>query len=169
VATALGGRLDAYAVRKIRTPGHPELALGAVTYDGTVLLNEQVVRAQELTAADVDALTAEALAQARGDAESYRPGRGPVQVRGEQVVLVDDGAATGATVRACVAGARAGGAALVAVALPVAPRETAAVLRREADLVVVLRSPLLFRAVGWAYDDFSEVPADRVRALLRTG
>jgi putative phosphoribosyl transferase len=166
-AAELGLPFDAIAVRKVGAPTNPELALGAVTADGTVLLNEQVVRAEELTGPEVADLVAAAQAQAQADDRRYRGARPPVQVGGDTVVVVDDGAATGATVRAAVAALRAAGARRVVVALPVAPRETVAVLEREADTVVCLRRPLLFRAVGWAYADFAPTPTERVVELLR--
>lgn len=173
VAAAAGGDLglpvDAIAVRKIGAPGNPELALGAVTADGTVLLNDQVVRAEELTAQDVADRVSRSTDEAAADEVRYRGDRPRPDLRGADVVIVDDGAATGATVRAALRSARASGAARVVVALPVAPRETLAVLEREADLVVCLRRPLLFRAVGWAYSDFSPTPADRVVKLLGAG
>jgi putative phosphoribosyl transferase len=173
VAAAAGGDLglpvDAIAVRKIGAPGNPELALGAVTADGTVLLNDQVVRAEELTAQEVADRVSRSTGEAAADEVRYRGDRPRPDLRGADVVIVDDGAATGATVRAALRSARASGAARVVVALPVAPRETLAVLEREADLVVCLRRPLLFRAVGWAYSDFSATPADRVVSLLGAG
>ena len=105
-----------------------------------MLLNEQVVRAEELSRQDVADRVAVALEQARADAERYRGDRPPPAVTGATVVVVDDGAATGATVRAALAAVRAAGAARVVVGLPVAPRETLAVLEREADAVVCLRT-----------------------------
>jgi putative phosphoribosyl transferase len=166
-AAVLGVPLDAIAVRKVGAPTNPELAVGAVVADGTVLLNEQVVRAEELTDREVADLVAAALGLARADAELYRGDRPPPSLAGVTVVVVDDGAATGATVRAALAAVRAAGAAWVVVGLPVAPRDTLAVLEREADVVVCLRRPLLFRAVGWAYEDFTPTGTDRVVELLR--
>ncbi len=162
----LGLAVDAVGVRKIGAPGNPELALGAVTSDGTVLLNDRVVQAEELGPQEVAARVADAEAAARADEARYRGDRPRPDLRGAEVVVVDDGAATGATVRAAVRAVRAAGAARVVVALPVAPRETLDVLEREADLVVCLRRPLLFRAVGWAYDDFSPTATEEVVRLL---
>ena len=165
-AQDLGLAVDAVGVRKIGAPGNPELALGAVTSDGTVLLNDRVVQAEELGPQEVAARVADAAAAARADEVRYRGDRPRPDLHGAQVVIVDDGAATGATVRAAVRAVRAAGAARVVVALPVAPRETLDVLEREADLVVCLRRPLLFRAVGWAYDDFSSTATEEVVRLL---
>lgn len=169
VARALGQRVDVLAVRKVPSPRQPELAVGAVTADGPPLVNEQVVRAEEIAPAELDRLVGAALAQVREDDGRYRAGRPPVDAADAVVVLVDDGAATGATIRAGVAALRAAGARRVVVALPVAPRDTLAVLEREADLVVCLRTPLLFRAVGWAYDDFGQTPTEEVERLLAGG
>jgi putative phosphoribosyl transferase len=166
VAAALGLALDAMTVRKVGSPHNPELAVGAVTAGGTVLLNDGVVRAEELAPDAVARLVDAARERATADERRYRGDRPPVDLTDREVVLVDDGAATGATVRACVAAARAAGAYRVVVALPVAPRETLEVLAREADAVVCLQSPLLFRAVGWAYDTFGDADTDEVVALL---
>ncbi len=168
-AQDLGLPVDVLPVRKIGSPGNPELALGAVTADGTVMLNDQVVRAEELGPHEVAARVAAASGEVAADEARYRGDRARPDLRGADVVVVDDGAATGATVRAAIAAVRAAGAARVTVALPVAPRETLAILEREADEVVCLRRPLLFRAVGWAYDDFSAASADRVVELLGGG
>jgi predicted phosphoribosyltransferase len=159
------------AVRKVGSGRNPELALGAVTASTcallcAVLVNEQVVRAEELSASELAARVARARAGAVADDARYRAGRPALDVRGRQVVLVDDGAATGATVRAAVMAVRAAGAGRVVVALPVAPRDTLAVLEQDADAVVCLRRPLLFRAVGWAYQDFAAPDPDAVVALL---
>jgi predicted phosphoribosyltransferase len=168
-AAVLGVRYDAIAVRKVGAPMNPELALGAVTAGGAVLINEQVARAEGLSPEQVAERVAVAHEQARADDRRYRGDRPPPDLSGAVVVVVDDGAATGATVRAAVVEVRAAGAQRIVVGLPVAPRETLAVLAAEADLVVCLRRPLLFRAVGWAYVDFEPTNTDRVVELLRRG
>jgi putative phosphoribosyl transferase len=170
-AAELGLPMDVLAVRKVGSPRNPELALGAVTAAVsaplcTVLVNQQVVRAEELTEVEVESRVAQARDRAVADDARYRPGRPALDVRGRQVVVVDDGAATGATVRAAARAVRAAGAARVVVALPVAPRDTLAVLEQESDAVVCLRCPLLFRAVGWAYEDFAPPDTDAVVALV---
>jgi putative phosphoribosyl transferase len=166
-AQVLGMPYDAIAVRKVGAPSNPELAMGAVTADGTALLNQQVVRAEGMAESDVGSRVAHAQEQATADALRYRGGRPPPQLSGRTIVVVDDGAATGATVRAAVAAVRAAGARRVVVGLPVAPRETLGVLERDADVVVCLRRPLLFRAVGWAYEDFAPTRTETVVELLR--
>jgi putative phosphoribosyl transferase len=169
-AKDLGLPLDALAVRKVGLPRNPEVAVGAFASGGEPLLNDSVVRAEELRSADLDVLVAAAVEGVRADEARYRPGRPPVAVAGRLVVLVDDGAATGATMRAAIGSMRLAGAGRVLVALPVAPRETLAVLEREADQVICLQRPLLFRAVGWAYSQFSPPSAEQVfRAIAGQG
>lgn len=166
VALALGAPLDALVVRKIGVPGHEELALGAVARGGPPVLNEQVLRAQALVPAELDRLVGVALADCEELESRYRPGATPLDVHDRVALLVDDGLATGATMRAAVAALRQQQPAAVVVAVPVAPRETLAVLEREADSVLCLQRPLMFRAVSWAYDDFTPVSDDQVLALL---
>jgi putative phosphoribosyl transferase len=165
-ADQLGLALDAVPVRKISLPRNPEVAAGAFAAGGEPVLNESVVRAEQLRPADLDVLVAAAVEGVRADEARYRPGRGPLAVVGAWVVLVDDGAATGATMRAAIAAMRLGGARRVQVALPVAPRETLLVLEREADDVVCLQRPLLFRAVGWAYASFAPPSTEQVARAL---
>jgi putative phosphoribosyl transferase len=170
VAAALGQPLDAVCVRKISLPRNPEVAAGAFAAGGEPVINESVVRAEELRPADLDVLVAAAVEGVRGDEARYRPGRGPLAVADRSVVLIDDGAATGATMRAAVQAMRLGRARQVAVALPVAPRETLLLLEREADEVICLQRPLLFRAVGWSYSSFAPPSTEQVaRALSGRG
>jgi len=158
--------MDAVAVRKISLPRNPEVAVGAFASGGEPVLNDSVVQAEQLRAADLDVLVAAAVEGVRADEARYRPGRPPLAVAGRSVVLIDDGAATGATLRAAIVAMRVGGAAHVAVAIPVAPRETLLVLEREADSVLCLHSPLLFRAVGWAYVSFAPPSTEQVARAL---
>lgn len=167
VARALAAPLDALAVRKIGVPGHEELTLGAVARGGPPVFNTQVLLAQSLVPAELDRLVDVAVAEC-GDLESrYRPGAAPVDVHERAVLLVDDGLATGATLRAAVAAVRAQRPAVIVVAVPVGSREAVAQLERAADAVVCLQRPLLPRAVSWAYDDFTWVSDDQVVDLLR--
>lgn len=169
-AAELGLGLDAIAVRKISLPRNPEVAVGAFAAGGEPLLNDSVVHAEELRPADLDVLVAAAVEGVRADEARYRPGRPPLDLAGRSVVLIDDGAATGATMRAAIVAMRLGGAGRVLVALPVAPRETLLLLEREADEVVCLQRPLLFRAVGWAYASFAPPSTEQVaRALSGRG
>lgn len=169
VAAALHLPLDALVVRKVGAPSNPELALAAVLADGPPVLNPGVLQAEGLSAGEAERLVAAERERCAAAERRWRPGQPPADVAGRTVLLVDDGAATGATMRAAVAAVRARGSARVVVAVPVAPRETLALLEREADAVVCLRRPLLFRAVGWAYADFAATTDDEVAALLRSG
>lgn len=169
VAGVLRLPLDALVVRKVGSPSNPELALGAVLADGAPVLNPGVLQAEGLSAGETERLIAAERERCADAERRWRPGLPPVDVAGRTVLLVDDGAATGATMRAAVAAVRARGAARVVVAVPVAPRETLALLEREADAVVCLRRPLLFRAVGWAYADFAATTDEEVAALLGSG
>lgn len=170
VAAELGAGLEAVTVRKISLPRNPEVAVGAFAAGGEPVLNDSVVHAEELRPADLDVLVAAAVEGVRADEARYRPGRTPLDVADRFVVLIDDGAATGATMRAAIAAMRLGRARRVLVALPVAPRETLLLLEREADDVVCLQRPLLFRAVGWAYASFAPPSTEQVaRALSGRG
>ena len=169
-ARELGLQVDALPVRKIGLPRNPEVAIGAFAAGGEPVLNDSVVQGEELRPADLDVLIAAAVEGVRADEARFRPGRQPIDVAGRLVVLVDDGAATGATMRAAIVSMRLAGAARVVVALPVAPRETLGVLENEADQVVCLQRPLLFRAVGWAYAQFAPSSPEQVfRALAGRG
>jgi len=168
VAEALGAPLDMLLVGKVGVPGHEELALAAAADDGTVVVNTQVQAAAGLADADVDELarrTVTALA-ARG-AELRPPGSSPaIDLTGRLVVVVDDGMATGATMRVALAVVRGRGARLVVAAVPVAPMEATGAVAAEADRTVCVLTPRDFHAVGPWYDDFTQVDDREVRELL---
>jgi predicted phosphoribosyltransferase len=166
VARALGAPLDALLVRKLGVPRHPELAMGAIAAGGVRVLNRSVIDTLAIGPEAVDEVAAREGAElARGE-EAYRPGRPPLDVAGRVVVVVDDGLATGSTMRAAVSALRALSPARIVVAVPVGARETCEELAVEADEVVCVRAPASFRAVGEWYDDFSQTTDDDIRALL---
>jgi putative phosphoribosyl transferase len=166
VAAALGADLDVLVVRKLGVPGHEELAMGAIASGGLRALNHDVLDRLRLPPAAVDQATeAEGAVLARRERD-YRGDRPPPVLEGRTVILVDDGLATGATMRVAVTAARTAGAARVVVAVPVGPPSSCDELRAEADEVVCLRAPPSFVAVGAWYDDFSETADAEVRALL---
>ena len=166
VAEALQAPLDVFVVRKLGVPGHEELAMGAVATGGVRVLNDDVVERLHLPADVVDAVTAAQRGVLAERERAYRGDRPPPDVGRRTVVLVDDGLATGATMRAALAALRQSRPFRVVVAVPVGAPPTCAGLRTEADEVVCLLTPRPFRAVGAWYDDFSETTDTEVRDLL---
>lgn len=166
VARDLSLPLDLLLVRKLGLPGHEELAMGAIGSGGVRVLNTQVIEAFHVAAATIDTVCARELALIARRELQYRDGRAPPALRERMAVLVDDGLATGATMRAAVGVARASGAAMVVVAVPVGPPETCAALRREVDALVCLMRPPAFRAVSQWYRQFAPTSDAEVRDLL---
>jgi predicted phosphoribosyltransferase len=168
VAAAIGAPLDVFAVRKLGVPWQAELAFGAVASGGVRVLNDDVVRTLPLPPEVIEEIgDREQLALVRHE-RVLRGDRPPLEVAGRVAVLVDDGIATGSSMRAAVQALRLRGPAQVIVAVPVAPRETCAALAREVDRVECTRTPSPFRAVGTWYEDFGQTTDDEVRALLGT-
>lgn len=165
VARALGAPLDVLVVRKLGAPGHAEFALGAIA-PGAVYVDQSIVRQLGVPVAYLEQIAvAEARELARRE-EAYRAGRPPVEIAGRVAVLVDDGLATGATVRAAIASLRRRAPARIVVAAPVGAPETIERLRALADQVVCLAAPMDFRAVSLYYDDFAPTSdAEVVRCL----
>jgi predicted phosphoribosyltransferase len=171
VAAALKAPLDVLVVRKLGLPGRPELAMGAITDvagEVAVVRNEDVLRRWPVPEEAAQAVLRAELAELRRREEAYRGGRPPVPVAGRTAVVVDDGLATGASMRAAVAGVRGLGAATVVVAVPVGAAEPCQALHRWADEVVCLWMPRPFRAVAEAYRDFSPTSDEEVLGALRT-
>ena len=166
VAEVLGAELDVLVVRKLGVPGHEELAMGAVAGGGLRVLNQDVLSRLALPDGVVEAVTEQAAAVVAEREQDYRGDRPPLALRGRRVLLVDDGLATGATMRVAVRAVTGGGASPVVVAVPVAPPSACEGLRALADEVVCLHTPSSFFAVGAWYDDFSETSDDEVRTLL---
>ncbi|HVC21069.1 MAG TPA: phosphoribosyltransferase family protein [Vicinamibacterales bacterium] len=166
VAVRLGAPLDVLVVRKLGAPGQPELALGALAPDGVRVLNADLVRQLGVTPPALDALAAQEARELERRARRYRSDRPPLDPAGRTAVLVDDGLATGASMRAAVAWARRRGAARVVVAVPVAARQAVAQLAQEADDVVAVAVPPWFDAVGAWYTDFSQTSDAEVVELL---
>ena len=167
VARALRAPLEVFVVRKLGVPGHEELAMGAIASGGVRVRNEEVTDRLGLDEAVIERVAqAEELELARRE-RSYRADRPPPDLAGKLVVLVDDGLATGSTMRAAVAAARAAGPAGIVVAVPTAPASTCERLRQEADEVVCASTPRPFRAVGYSYRWFPQTSDEEVRELLR--
>ena len=166
VAQALHAPLDLFLVRKLGMPGQEELAMGAIASGGVRVLNEDVVDALRIPQEVIDAVAAEEEQELKRREREYRGDRPPPQVRGRVVILIDDGLATGSTMRAAVAALRKQRPARIVVAVPVGAAETCAEMQGEADDVVCARTPTPFYAVGQWYNDFSQTTDEEVRALL---
>jgi putative phosphoribosyl transferase len=166
VARSLGAPLDVFLVRKLGVPGHEELAMGAIATGGVRFLNKQVLDQIGLSEAEIQAVAAREGDELRRREALYRGERPPPKVRGRTAILVDDGLATGSSMRAAIAALKQLGPAEIVVAVPVAARETCDVLRAEVDDVVCAVVPEPFYAVGLWYEDFSQTTDDEVRALL---
>lgn len=166
VARALGAPLDVFLARKLGVPGQPELAMGAIASGGVRVLHQAVVDALRITPQEIEEVAAREAAELARREQAYRVGRPSLEVAGRTVAVVDDGLATGATMRAAVTALRARLPARIVVAVPVGARETCEELAREADEVVCVHQPRAFVAVGQWYDDFSQTTDDQIRALL---
>jgi len=166
IAHELAVPLDVFVVRKLGVPGHEELALGAIASGGVRVLNQGVVDAARMSPEAVERVARRELEEVERREAAYRGGRPPVETAGKRVILVDDGLATGATMRAAVAAVRATGPARIVVAVPIAAASTCEELAREVDEIICLRTPEPFYAVGLWYEDFSQTTDEEVRALL---
>lgn len=169
IATALDAPLDLVFVRKLGLPGQPELAVGAVTNGAkpTLEINEEIAQAADLSRAEIAALAEPALAEIARRRALWLGGRGTPPLNGKVAVVVDDGIATGASMRAALGWLRAQGAARVIVAIPVAPATAISAIMSLADQVICLETPHPFQAVGVHYADFPQVSDAEVGALLR--
>ena len=165
VAAALGCELDLLLVRKVGTPGHEELAMGAVAEGDVTVIHDPVVAAAGVSEDELEAAITQARVELELAASKYRT-RPVKDISGHCAVIVDDGLATGSTARAGVDAARARGAREVWVTAPVAPPSTVGELERFADRVVVVQQPLRFMAVGAWYRDFTQVNDGEVRRLI---
>jgi predicted phosphoribosyltransferase len=165
VAGSLHGPLDVFVVRKLGIPGHEELAMGAIATGGVRVLNDEVVRAllPEYVIDRIEAKEREELARRE---RAYRGGRPPLEVSGRTVILVDDGLATGATMRAAVLALRQLHPARIIVAVPTASPETCNELKAEVDEVICAITPEPFHGVGYWYEDFTQTTDEEVRKLL---
>ena len=168
VARALKAPLDLVLVRKIGTPGQPELALAAVAEGDppALVIDDEVNRSVTVDASYIDKQAQLALREIARRRQVYLRGRAAAEVEGRTVIVVDDGIATGATAEAAILVLKARGAAKVVLAVPVASPEAIALLRKAADEVIVVDAPRRLGSVGAWYHDFSEVTDDQVLLLL---
>jgi predicted phosphoribosyltransferase len=166
VARRLRAPLDVFLVRKLGVPGHPELAMGAIATGGIRVVNEDVVRWYAIPQSVIDRVAAAEQAELERRERTYRDGRSPIPLDGRTVLLIDDGLATGSSMKAAVQAVRAHKPARIVVAVPVGARETCEELAELADDIVCARTPEPFSAVGAWYRDFSQTSDAEVRALL---
>ena len=166
VARALEAPLDIFLVRKLGLPGHEELAMGAIASGGVRVLNSDVVQWYRVSPEVIDAVALSEQAELERRERAYRESQLPLDLGNRVVVLIDDGLATGSTMKAAVQAVRAHGPARIIVAVPVGAADTCREFASLADEVVCARAPEDFRAVGLWYRDFSQTTDDEVRELL---
>jgi predicted phosphoribosyltransferase len=166
VARALNAPLDVFVVRKLGVPGHEELAMGAIASGDVRVLNQEVLAWYRLSDADVDAVARHEKAELARRERLYRGGRPLVPIDGRVVILIDDGLATGSTMRAAVEAVRRLNPSRIIVAVPVGAQDTCDQLRQIADDAICLMTPASFSAVGQWYLDFSQTTDDDVSRLL---
>jgi len=166
VAVALRAPLDVFVVRKLGVPGHRELAMGAVASGGVRVLNHEVIEALGITPATIEAVAASELRELIRQERLYRGDAPSPSFRGRQVIIVDDGLATGSTMLAAVRAIRQNEPAKIVVAVPVGAEETCDRLSYETDELACLLTPPLFHAVSLWYEEFSQTSDEEVRSLL---
>jgi predicted phosphoribosyltransferase len=166
VAKRLNVPLDVFIVRKLGVPGFEELAVGAIASGGVRVLNEDVARALSSANEIIESVTAREMAEVERREQLYRDGRPAPELRDRTAILIDDGLATGATMRAAVKALRQRGAARIVVAVPVGPPETCREFEADADEIICGIAPEFFQAVGQYYEDFSQTSDDEVREIL---
>lgn len=168
VASALDAPLDLVLVRKIGAPTQPELAMGAVV-DGAspiIVRNDDVIRSAGVTAAEFNAACRDELAEIERRRKRYIGKRARAEIAGKTAIVIDDGVATGATMKAALRAIRQRNPAELVLAIPVAPPEAVRDLRREVDALICLETPEFFGAIGFFYDDFRQVSDEEVIAIL---
>lgn len=166
VAVALHAPLDVFVVRKLGSPGQEELAMGAIASGGIRVVNAGVVSALGITPSEIERVASREQQELERREQLYRGDRSPLDVRGRCIILVDDGLATGYTMRAAIAALRLEDPKQIVVAVPVASAEVCRELQQQADAVVCLVTPSGFMAVGQWYQDFTQTGDEEVRDLL---
>jgi predicted phosphoribosyltransferase len=167
VATALKIRLDLMLVRKLGVPSRPEYAMGAIASGGILVRNEEALRAHPIARGEFDAVVERETRELLRREQVYRGTRPPVQLKDQVVILIDDGLATGASMRAAIQTLKLQAPARIVVAVPVAPIETLEALRSEVDELVCPLMPEWFTSIGHWYMDFSQTRDAEVIELLR--
>jgi predicted phosphoribosyltransferase len=166
VARKLNAPLDIFLVRKLGLPGQEELAMGAIASGGIRVLNEEVLSALNIPGQIVDAVADREQKELERRERAYRGDRPRANIKGKTAILIDDGLATGSSMRAAVAGLRAQDPARITVAVPTAPIETCEMFEQEVDQVVCVATPQPFFGVGLWYENFEQTTDEEVRSLL---
>lgn|SRR5208282_5842361 len=167
VARALRAPLDIFLSRKLGVPGQEELAFGAIATGGTRVLDREIVEAVGISEEQIEQITAKVKKELERRENLYRGAQPPLRVEGLTVLLIDDGIATGSSMRAAIKALRQMKPARVVVAVPVAPQSTCSRLAPEVDELICVHTPKDFYAIGQFYEDFSQVADEEVTALLR--
>ena len=168
VAQALKAPLDVFVVRKLGVPGHEELAMGAIASGGVRVLNGDVVEGLQIPNDVIDAVAERELRELERRERAYRDDRPAPEVQGRTVILVDDGIATGSTMKAAIEALRQLEASRIVVATPTAASSTVREMRRDVDEMVAVMTPADFSGVGQWYEDFSQTTDEEVRDLLES-
>ncbi len=166
VAKALGAPLDAFLVRKLGLPGREELAMGAIASGGVMVLNDSVIKRFDVSDSVIQSLVLRKRRELDARARKYRGNRPPPRIGGRVVIVIDDGLATGASMRAAVEALRTQRPQRIVVAVPVGAVSTCQELQNDADEVVCFITPEDFAAVGMWYEDFAQTTDDDVKRLL---
>jgi putative phosphoribosyl transferase len=169
IAKALQVPLDICLVRKLGVPHQPELAMGAIASDGIRVLNFDLIASLGISSKTIDAVAAREIKELQRRDRAYRGDRPSPDLKGKTVIVVDDGIATGASLRAAIAVLRLEQPQYIVVAVPIAPAETYVALKNEVDHVVCLATPSPFCSIGVWYDNFAQTTDETVRSLLAQG
>ncbi len=167
VAKKIKAPLDIFLVRKLGVPGHEEFAMGAMASGGVIFLNHDVIEQLRISDDAIDEVIARERRELDRREEVYRKNMGPIEVAGQTVILIDDGLATGSTMRAAIEAMRHHDAGSVIVAVPVASPSTCSEMKDLADEVICAMQPEAFSAVGEWYEDFSQTTDEEVQELLQ--
>lgn len=167
VAKALKAPLDVYIVRKLGVPGHEELAMGAIATGDVRVLNESVIGPLRISKEAIETETRKEKAELKRRERVYRSGRAPLNVANRTVLLIDDGIATGSTIKAAIAALKKQKAGKIIVGVPVAPLSTIEELKEEVDDLVCISTPDVFIAISVWYDEFPQTSDEQVRELLK--
>lgn len=166
VARKLNAPLDIFLVRKLGLPGHEELAMGAIAPGGVRIINDEVVNSLEIPWEVIDNVARQEEVELNRRMAVYRGSRSPIDARGKTVILIDDGLATGSSMRAAVTAVKKLGPRKIVVAVPTAAKETCRDFQGEVDELICLVTPEPFYGVGYWYQDFSQTTDDEVKELL---